>query len=153
MSTFGVPKIRGRTSALWAMANAANALALFLLAAGAAALLVGGRDSLGSSISLLRLGLILAGLVAAALAARGALQAFYPERFAGPGETPWRSRRTWGTVLAIQGIVWSLWCTYTVTRPLSPGWGTYLPGLAVTLTSALWLREIRPPAHVKESRP
>jgi hypothetical protein len=153
MSTFGVPKIRGRDGALWATASAANALALFLLAAGAVAWLVGGQGSFGGTISPLRLGLILAGLVAAALAVRGALQAVYPERFAGPGATPWRYRRTWGAVLAIQGVVWSLWCAYTVTGPLSPGWGTYLLGVAVTLTSALWLREIRPPAHVKESRP
>lgn len=151
MSTLDMPKNVGRGGALWATAFAANTLAFFLLAAGALALLVGGRSSLGGSNSLIRLGLALAGGVALALAVRGALQAIYPERFAGPGAAPWRHRRTWGTVLAVQGIVWSLWCAYAVSRPLSPGWGTYLPGLAVALTSALWLHEIRPPSHARDA--
>ena len=153
MAALGVPKNMGRGAAFWTTASAANALALFLLAASTATLLVGGRKDLVGSVSLLRLGLILAGLVAAALAVRGALQAIYPERFVGAGATPWRQRRTLGTVLAVQGILWSLWCAYAVTRPLSPDWGAYLPGVAVALTSALWLRELRPQAMAKQSRP
>jgi hypothetical protein len=150
MSTLDMPKNVGRGGVLWATAFAANTLALFLLAVGALAFLVGGKGSLQGSTSLIRLGLMLAGLVAATLAVRGALQAIYPERFSGQGATPWRYRRTWGTALAIQGIIWGLWCAYAVNRSLAPGWGTYLPSLAVVLTSALWLREIRSSSQDKD---
>jgi len=152
MAALDMPKIVGRGGALWATVFAANALALFLLAAGALALLVGGKGSLQGSTSLIRLGLTLAGLVAATLAVRGALQAIYPERFNGPGATPWRYRRTWGTVLAVQGVIWTVWCAYAASKPLAPGWGTYLPSLAVVLTSALWLREIRSPSQAQDAR-
>lgn len=144
MSMFDVPKIR---ATMWKVGLMADALAVVLLIASIAALLVGRPWSIGATTLLLRLGLVLAGLIAAALAVRGALQALRPERFAGPGATPWRHRRTVGTVVAVQGVCWSIWCGYTVATSPEPSWGSYLPGLAVALTSALWLQGVRPPAY------
>lgn len=148
MSTFDVPKIR---VTIWKIALVADALAVALLLASSAVLLRSGPASRGATMLLLRLGLVLAGLVAAALAVRGALEALRPERFAGPGAIPWRHRRMWGTLLAIQGLCWSLWCGYTVATSPDPSWGTYLPGLAVALTSALWLHGMRPPTYAENA--